>query len=96
MLIDIVLFRVKDTIFLTKDAHLSEDKLYSPYAEDEAVDHESLYLALSRLRQDSQMECVQSPNAGGDLFLEREVHVIESASKWWPMEWALRVVSSMV
>lgn len=103
MLIDIVVFHVKDTIFLTKDAHLSEDKLYSPYAEDEAVDHDSLYLALSRLRHaegskpHSRTECVQSQNPG-DLFLEQEGPVVESDSwsKWWPVQWALRAVSSIV
>ncbi|OJA16220.1 hypothetical protein AZE42_00106 [Rhizopogon vesiculosus] len=89
---------VINTIFLTKDAHLSDDKLYSPYAEDEAVDHESLYLALSKLRQaessmpHSRKECV------GDLFLEEEGSGVESDSwsKWWPVQWALHALSSIV
>lgn len=90
---------VLNTIFLTKDAHLSEDKLYSPYAEDEAVDHESLYLALSKLRSrpQSRAECVQTVRPG-ELFLEQGGPVVESDSwsKWWPMQWALRAVSSIV
>jgi hypothetical protein len=94
-------FRVKDTIFLTKDAHLSEDKLYSPYAEDEAVDHESLYLGLSRLRhaESSRPQSRTQSHKAGELFLEQDRPVVlesELWSKWWPVQLALRALSSIV
>ncbi|KAG1749887.1 uncharacterized protein EDB91DRAFT_1110209 [Suillus paluster] len=50
------------------------------YGEDEVVDHESLYLALSKLRQ------VENSTAGGQ----------EEMKWWWPVKLALHAMSSIV
>ncbi|KAF9244597.1 hypothetical protein BU15DRAFT_85977 [Melanogaster broomeanus] len=56
-----------DTIFLTGGAH---DRLYSPYAEEEAVDHESLYLSVSKRRRAEYTRPVdaKSMSDSGDIL----------------------------
>jgi hypothetical protein len=49
----------------------TEDRLLSPYVEDEAVDHESLYLSLrERRRANSRLQILQSAESSKmeDLF----------------------------
>ena len=58
-------------MFLTSE-HGTDDRLFSPYSEDEAVDHESLYLSLcARRRASSDIQVTkttETPKPGGIFF----------------------------
>ncbi|KAF9229171.1 hypothetical protein BS17DRAFT_688315 [Gyrodon lividus] len=91
-----------NTLFLTDDIHAREDRLYSPYAEEEAVDHESLYLALSKRRR---AECARPVNAGsgskGELLGATEELTDSAAGPGHGhglgiLQWALAVARGIV
>ncbi|EGO05209.1 hypothetical protein SERLA73DRAFT_174215 [Serpula lacrymans var. lacrymans S7.3] len=77
-----------DTYFATKEKNgvYREDRLYSPYSDEEAVDHESLYLALSARRQteNEKSDTMLATSAVGELFLSTsgEEEDREGSTSW--------------
>ncbi|KAF7965666.1 hypothetical protein HWV62_42388 [Athelia sp. TMB] len=64
-----------------------DDRLYSPYSEGEAIDHDSLYLALCSRRQASTHAPPTQPNSrSGELFFPTKADEDEVAptSSWGP------------
>lgn len=54
------------------EAYGTDDRLFSPYSEDEAVDHESLYLALcSRRKTESEMQDLEEEKEVSEGFIAR-------------------------
>jgi len=72
-------------IFLTGNLHARGERLYSPYAEEEAVDHESLYLALRKRRR---ANCAWPVNGGSGSDGEWTDNAGRSAI----LQWALGIV----
>ncbi|KIJ68562.1 hypothetical protein HYDPIDRAFT_81673 [Hydnomerulius pinastri MD-312] len=89
-----------NAIFLARDGHAREDKLYSPYSEEEAVDHESLYLALSRRRHAESVRPVSAGSVGdeGKLFLQSQEST-DSAGRtdsWGILQWVVQGLVGLV
>jgi len=61
-----------NTLFASKDSQPTDARLFSPYSDDGAVDHESLYLALCSRRRDQRRpsDSESKPTAAfGSIFL---------------------------
>ncbi|KAH7928520.1 hypothetical protein BV22DRAFT_201111 [Leucogyrophana mollusca] len=80
-----------NAIFLARDTQPTEDKLYSPYAEGEAVDQDSLYLALSA-RRHAETASPSPCGSVGELFLQAEQ---EDGDEGW-LGWVLRGIGSLL
>lgn len=78
-----------DTMFLGSD-YDADDRLFSPYSAGEAVDHDSLYLALcARRRANSGVQGSKSDELSktGGLFFPpttEEEDEIEDEGSYWP------------
>lgn len=76
-----------DTMFLTSE-HDTNDRLFSPYSEGEAVDHDSLYLSLcARRRASSDIEVTRTPEpskTGGLFFPSTDEAHLDETDSYWP------------